>query len=92
MTKEPEPIKVTPTTGLARLLELADTAPIVLERDGVRYRLAREDEDPWAGYDAARVRRALAKTAGSWADIDVEAAIAAVYRARAEGSRSGTRP
>ncbi len=41
----------------------------------------------WAGYDPKLVEKALAETAGSWADIDPDALIAALYRAREEGSR-----
>ena len=36
--------------------------------------------------------KALAETAGSWADIDTEALIADIYRAREEGSRPVDRP
>ncbi len=43
--------------------------------------------DLWAGYSPSRVKKALAKTAGTWADIDAEALIANLYRAREEGSR-----
>jgi len=95
MIREPRKIQVTPGSELARLLEEAAFAPVILERDGERYRLNREEEpgeDLWAGYDPARVRQALAETAGSWADIDTETLIADIYRARGEGSRPASRP
>lgn len=49
-------------------------------------------DDLWAGYDPAKVRKAIAKTAGSWADLDADALIAQVYRAREDGSRAAERP
>ncbi len=53
---------------------------------------ADKERDLWAGYSPSRVRRALAKTAGAWADLDADALIASLYRARKEGSRTSTRP
>ena len=44
-------------------------------------------KDIWAGYDPEKVREAVDKTAGAWADIDADALIADLYRAREEGSR-----
>jgi hypothetical protein len=92
MAKEPEPIKVPPEGDLADLLAMAEETPLVLERNGVRYRLVKEEDDLWSGYDPKAVRAAVAETAGSWADLDADALIEAVYRARAEGSRPANRP
>ncbi|MCL4459661.1 MAG: hypothetical protein M1136_01915 [Chloroflexi bacterium] len=94
MARELKKIHVTPGSELARLLEQAALAPLILEKDGERYRLNREEEkeDIWAGYDPEKVRKALAQTAGSWADIDTDALIADIYRAREEGSRPANRP
>ena len=39
------------------------------------------------GYDPELVREAIAATTGSWADLDIEAIVEEVYRAREEGSR-----
>lgn len=52
----------------------------------------KEPEDPWAGYDPEKVRDAVAKAAGSWADIDTDELTAEIYRARDEGSRPESRP
>jgi hypothetical protein len=92
MAKDPERIKVTPGTDLSDLLAKAGAAPVILERNGVRYRIVREDEGIWAGYDPEKVRTALAKTAGGWAEMDVDRVIADIYKARGEGSRPTTRP
>ncbi len=44
-------------------------------------------EDIWAGYDPKAVDEALRETAGSWADIDPDALVAAIHRAREVGTR-----
>jgi len=46
----------------------------------------------WAGYNPENVRVALAKVAGSWADLEVETLIESIHRAREEGSRTTDRP
>ncbi len=48
--------------------------------------------DIWAGYDPAAVRRALRESAGALTEAEADEAIAALYRAKAEGSRPDTRP
>ena len=72
---EPRTIEAVPGGELDRLLDEANGAPLVLVKNGVRYRVAREDatDDLWANYDPERVRRALAETAGAWKGVDVEA-------------------
>ena len=92
MAAEPKPIHVTPDLHLVDLLEEADKAPLVLEQNGVRYRLSREDEDLWADYDPEKVQAILDETIGSWADLDADALIEDVRRWRREGSRPADRP
>jgi hypothetical protein len=88
MAKRFRTVKVTPGSELDRLLDEAAGSPLLLDKDGVLYRLEREGaEDIWAGYDPRKVRRALDKTVGSWADLDADAIIAGIDRARQEGSR-----
>ncbi len=88
MAKEPKRIKIARGTEVARLLEEAAAAPLLLEKDGEIYRLNRaEAEDVWAEYDPEKVREALTKYAGSWKDIDTEAFKAFIYRAREEGTK-----
>ena len=87
MSKELKRIAVEPGSEIANLLEEASTTPLLLEKDGMLYRLTPEEQaDIWAGYDPDKVREAVAKTAGSWSDIDPDALIAAIYKAREEGS------
>lgn len=54
--------------------------------------IEKERPDIWANYDPEKVKEAVEKTAGSWADLDAEALIADLYRAREEGSRPEKRP
>lgn len=92
--KEPRVIQVEPGSELADVVDEAESHPIILEKNGVRYHLTREDElaDPWANYDPEAARAALHAVAGSWADIDTEKMIEDIYRWREEGSRPMDRP
>jgi hypothetical protein len=82
-------IEVMPGSEWDRLLEEAAGAPLILVKDGVRYRLDREDakEDIWANYDPERVLQVLEETAGSWRGIDTEALIAEIHEQRGQDSR-----
>jgi len=91
MAHEPDTIHIADNSELARLLEHVDTTPVRLEKNGVVYRVVRE-HDAWSGYDPAKVRAAVRAAAGSWADLDTDAMIADLYRAREEGSRPADRP
>jgi hypothetical protein len=92
MTAEAKPIKITPDIRVAELLEQADAAPLVLEQNGVRYRLSREEEDLWANYDPEAFLAALNEAAGTWADVDADVLVQDIYRWRREGSRPADRP
>jgi hypothetical protein len=93
MVKGIRTVKVEPGSELDRLLNEAAGLPLLLEKDGVLYRLEKDGpEDIWAGYDPRKARRALDETTGSWADLDTDAVIAGIYRGRAEGSRPDDRP
>jgi hypothetical protein len=95
MTAEAKPIKITPDSRVTDLLAEADKGPLVLEQNGVRYRLSREEENLWANYDAEKVQ-AMLDAIGSWSDLDADALVQDVYRWRREGSRpaisTGMRP
>ncbi len=88
---ESETIHIPENSDLVRLLDQRDTTPLRLEKDGVVYRVSREDS-LWAGYDAERVREAVRATAGSWADLDTDTMIADLHHAREEGSRPADPP
>ena len=92
MAKEPLTIKVDPQSELGRALDEADAAPVVLDRGGVRFRVSRDDDDPWATYDPAKVRAGLRKFAGMISSEDAERLKEAIYRGREEGTRPLDRP
>lgn len=91
MAHEPDTIHIADNSEIAHLLDHVDAASLRLEKDGVVFRVVREDT-PWASYDPAKVRAAVQSTAGSWADLDTDALIDNLYRAREEGSRPADRP
>ena len=86
MVSEPKTIRLEAGSELDRLLDVVSAGPVILERDGARFRLDHDAEDPWATYDPEAVRQAFRNIAGRWADRDVKQMIADVYRARDEGS------
>jgi hypothetical protein len=85
-------IRVLPGSELARLLDEAAKGPLVLEKDGVRYRLDREEVDVWARYDPAVTLEGIRAAGGSWRGVNAEALKAALYHAREEGTRPPDRP
>jgi hypothetical protein len=89
-----KPIKVTAESDLIRLLEQAANEPLLLEKDGVVYRINRVDdeEDIWAGYDPERSRQVLRETAGSISREEAERIKELIYKGREEGSRPASRP
>ena len=84
-------VRVTEQTDLPELLDDAAKGPVILERDGQRFRLSR-DEDIAYEPNPQLVRQTLAATAGSWADLDVDRVTEELYDARQAGSRPLDRP
>lgn len=87
MTHELAPIHVNPDTDLTSVLVAAESAPVRLEKDGVIYRVVREDEDPWATYDPEAVRAGMWGAAGYLTADEAEKLKKYIYRAREEGTR-----
>ena len=80
---------------VARVLDMAVTAPVLLEKEGVLFRVNVVDaeiEEPWARYDPKAALAGMRSAAGSWADLDAEGLKANIYRAREEGTRPANRP
>jgi hypothetical protein len=73
MAKELLTISIDPTSKLAHALAEAK-APVVLDSDGVRYTVAREDV--FARYDAQAVLQALRESRGALRGVDTEALLA----------------
>jgi hypothetical protein len=84
-------IRVTTETSLSSLLDEAAKGPLLLERDGELFRLAREDDIAYEP-DPERVLQILDKTVGGWADLDIDKIIGDIYEARRAGSRPPNRP
>ena len=91
MSHSTSPIRMTTETDLPTLLDDAAKGPLLLERDGELFRLSRETDLAYEP-DLELVRQTLAETAGSWADLDVDATIGDLYAARRAGSRPPERP
>lgn len=81
MAKEPLTIAVDPASELARALAEADAA-VVLDSDGVRYTVAREDV--FARYDVQAVLRGLRLSRGALKGVDIEALLTDLAEQRSQ--------
>jgi hypothetical protein len=63
MRRAPLTITIDPDSELGRALDEANGDPIVLVRDGVRFHVTRDPDDPWASHDPEKVRDGLKKVA-----------------------------
>ena len=87
MVAEPKVIPVEPGSELAGIIDQAMERPIVLERNGRRFRLVRDDEDPFANYDPERALRGFAEAAGLLSGLDIEAFKAELRAQRRQDSK-----
>lgn len=85
-------ITVDPESELGRALEEPDEAPIILVRNGARFRVTRDPDDPWANYDPEKIREGLKKVAGLLSPEEADRIIENIYRGREEGTRPIDRP
>lgn len=93
MATTPKTIQVTETTELPALLDDAAHVPLILERDGQRFRLSRESaDDLWANYDPERVRTGVRQFAGTISVEEGERLKALIYRGREDGAQPPERP
>ena len=81
MAKEPLTITLDPASDLARALADADM-PVVLDSNGVRYTVDREDG--FAGYDVQAVLRGSRLSRGALTGIDTEALLADLAEQRSQ--------
>jgi hypothetical protein len=81
MAKELLTIAVDPASELARALAEADEA-VVLDSNGVRYTVAREDV--FARYDAQAVLRGLRQSRGALKGVDIEALLTDLAEQRSQ--------
>ena len=87
-----EPLTIDPDSELGRALGESDGTPVVLERNGTRFRVTREPDDSWANYDPEKVRAGLRKFAGMLTPEEGERIKETIYRGREEGTRPIDRP
>lgn len=92
MSAEPRKYHVTPDSELSRLLETADREPVILENRGVHYRVVREGDDIWAGYDPDAVIAGMNAAVGSIPVEEGDRIKNLVYEAREKGTRPLSRP
>lgn len=84
-------VTVTAETDLARVLEEAAAGPILLDKDGMLFRVSRVD-DPWSTYDPDRARTTIRQMAGSIARTEAERIKHLIYEGREAGTRPPGRP
>jgi hypothetical protein len=92
MDKEPFTIHLDPDSELARALADAKEAPVLLESNGVHFRVIRVTDDLWADYDPEAVLAALRAAAGTLSPEEGERIKQLIYRGREEGTRPLSRP
>jgi hypothetical protein len=92
MAKEPRTITIDPDSELGRALDQSAGEPVLLLRNGTRFRVTRDLDDPWANYDPEKVRAGLRKFAGMLTPEEGERIKEAIYRGREEGTRPLERP
>jgi hypothetical protein len=92
MASEPQTIEVTPESELGSVLDAAGAGPTRLVRNGIRFHLAREGDDIWAGYDPVEARAGILAASGSWKGlIDAEAFKAYIRERRRTKNRPSVR-
>lgn len=83
MVIEAKPIVIAPGSELDELLRNAGGLPLLLERDGVRYRLDRDDAQViWANYDPEAARQGIEDPSGGWHGVIDADAFKAYIRER----------
>ena len=92
MSTGPRTITIDPDSELGRALEASEESPIILVRDGARFRVTRDPDDPWASYDPAAFLEGLYAIAGTLSPAEGERMKELIYRGREEGTRPLTRP
>ena len=92
MVREPLTIHIDPNSELARALASADDEPLLVESNGVHFRVIRATDDLWANYDPEAVLVALRAVAGTMSAEEGERIKQLIYRGREEGTRPLSRP
>lgn len=78
-----EPYKVNSESELGHLI---DRAPLLLEKDGKRFRLVNDAEDIWAGYDPDAMLAGMNAAVGSLPVEEAERFKKLIYEGREAGT------
>jgi hypothetical protein len=92
MNKTIQIISIEPDSELARAPQEDEIAPVVLESNGVHFRVLRDADDIWARYDPERLLATVRAAAGTLTPEEGEELKELIYRGREEGSRPPDRP
>ncbi len=65
-------VVVAPESEIARVLDQASDAPLIVQMDGVRYRIERQSDGLIHPPNPRGLREALRRSAGAFARIDTE--------------------
>jgi hypothetical protein len=88
MAAEAKVIEVEPGSELAELIDEAASMPVVLAKNGQRFRIVRVDDgEPPANYSPERVRRAFERSFGILKGLDTEALKAEIREQRQQDSK-----
>jgi hypothetical protein len=79
MSKDPLTITIDPDSELGRALDGTDDSPVILERNGARFRVIRAD-DLWADYDPDAVLAGLHAIAGTVSPEEGDWIVEGIYR------------
>jgi hypothetical protein len=77
-------LTLNPDDELARRLDDAAGQPLIIEHNGVRYRI--EPEDPFAFYDPQKMREAIHAAAGTMKGVNREELLADLRAERGQAS------
>ena len=92
MIKASQTIHIDPDSELAHALSEANTAPVMIESNGIHFRVIRLTDDFWAGYDPERLLASVRAAAGTLTPEEGEELKELIYRGREEGTRPPDQP
>jgi hypothetical protein len=64
-------ISIDPQSEVAHVLQQAADEPVLLELNGIRYRISSEESDLFANYDPERTLAAFERASGIFKGVDV---------------------
>jgi len=89
MSRETTTIHVAPQSELASLLDLAKSAPLILEKEGQYFRVQITEVETdlvWEHYNPAQVKQALIQSAGALAGMERTQLLSDIHAQRRQES------